>query len=105
MLVISNVVLTSAAGTMIPVTVNSNTTLSVTAPWQFSAVFPTNAGAMHLELTGAIGRVYVIEGATNLAGAQWIPLATNTDITGVLPFDDVSAVNFPDRFYRARLGP
>jgi hypothetical protein len=56
---------------------------------------------MHLELTGTTGRVYVIQATTNLAAPQWRPLATNTDVTGVLPFDDVSAGAFSNRFYRA----
>ena len=56
---------------------------------------------MHLELTGTAGRTYIIESTTSLAPTQWSPLTTNTDVTGILPFDDVSAVDFPSRFYRA----
>ncbi len=101
MLMISNVLMVSAQLIVVPATVNSNAVLSVTVPPRFSAIFPTNAGAMHLELTGTTGRVYVIQAATNLALPQWSPLATNTDITGTLPFDDVSAAAAPSRFYRA----
>ena len=99
-LLISNVVLSSAAGTQLAVTVNSNAVLSVAVPPVFSAIFPTNVGAMHLELTGTAGRTYIIEATTSLAPPQLSPLATNTDATGILPFDDVSAVDFPSRFYR-----
>ncbi len=101
MLVLSNMLLVNAQAVVVPVTVNSNAILSVTVPPQFSAIFPTNAGAMHLDLTGTAGRVYVIQATTNLAVPQWSPLATNTDVTGVLPFDDVSAGAFSNRFYRA----
>ena len=101
MLVLSNVLLVSAQLFVVPATVNSNAVLSVTVPPQFSAIYPTNAGAMHLELTGTTGRVYIIQAATNLAFEQWSPLATNTDAAGVLPFDDVSAGTAPNRFYRA----
>lgn len=101
MLVLSNMLLVNAQAVVVPVTVNSNAILSVTVPPRFSAIFPTNAGAMHLELSGTTGRVYVIQATTNLASPQWSPLATNMDVTGVLPFDDVSAGAFPNRFYRA----
>jgi hypothetical protein len=101
MLTLSNMLLVNVQATNVPVTVNSNAILSITVPPQFSAIFPTNAGAMHLELTGTTGRVYVIQATTNLAVPQWRPLATNTDVTGLLPFDDVSAGAFPNRFYRA----
>lgn len=100
-LILSNMLLVNAQAFVVPVTVNSNAILSVTVPPQFSAIFPTNAGALHLELAGTTGRVYVIQATTNLAVPQWSPLATNTDVTGVLPFDDVTAGAFPDRLYRA----
>jgi len=101
MLVLSNMLLVNAQASVVPVTVNSNAVLSVAVPPQFSAIFPTNAGAMHLELSGTTGRVYVVQATTNLAPPQWSPLATNTDVTGVLPFDDVTAGAVPTRFYRA----
>ena len=101
-LVLSNALLVSAQASVVPFTLNSNAILSITVPPHFSAIYPTNAGARHLELTGTTGRVYVVQSATNLVSPQWIPLTTNTDVTGVLRFDDVSASNFPHRFYRAR---
>ncbi len=101
MLMLSNMLLVNTQAVVVPVTVNSNAILSITVPPRFSAIFPTNTGAMHLELSGTTGRVYVIQATTNLALPQWSPLATNTDVTGLLPFDDVSAGTFPKRFYRA----
>ena len=100
-LVLSNMLLVSAQATVVTNAANSNAVLSVTVPPQFSAIFPTNAGALHLELTGTVGRVYVIQAATNPVLPQWSALATNTDVTGVLPFDDIFAGALPNRFYRA----
>lgn len=100
-LVLSNMLLVNTQAVVVPVSVNSNATLSITVPPRFNAVFSTNTGAIHLELTGTAGRVYVLQTATNLLSPQWIPLATNTDVNGVLPFDDQSAGAFPQRFYRA----
>ena len=101
LLTLGSVVLTDTNAFFVPVTVNSNATLSITVPPRFTALFPTNAGAIHLELTGTVGRTYVIQAATNLTMPKWTPLITNTNLTGVLPFDDISAGNYPIRFYRA----
>ena len=101
MLVLSNVLLVSAQLLVVPATVNSNAVLSVTVPPAVQRHLPTNAGAMHLELTGATGPGLCHSGHHDLAFQPWSSLATNTDVTGVLPFDDVSAGALPDRFYRA----
>lgn len=100
-LLMTNVVLADAAADSVPVTVNSNATISITIPPRFSSISRTNAGAIHLELAGAPGRVYAIQAATNLMLTQWENLTTNTNVTGILPFDDTSAGSFPNRFYRA----
>ena len=99
-LLLSNVVLVSAQAMAVPVTVTSNATLSITVPPHFNAIFPTN-GAIHLDLTGTTGRVYAIQATTNLAPSQWMSLTTNTDVNGVLPFDDTYTGGLPHRFYRA----
>jgi len=101
-LVLSNMLLVNAQALVVPVSVNSNAILSVTVPPRFNAIFPANTGAMHLELTGTTGRVYVVQATTNLIAPQWMPLATSVDITGVLSADDPTAGNFPRRFYRAQ---
>ena len=64
-------------------------------------------GSFNLNLTGAPGRTYILETATNLAGfAGWLPVATNTlGTNGVWQFTDVSATNFPQQFYRLKLAP
>jgi Cohesin domain len=101
-LMLSNVVFVSAQAFSVPVNVNSNAILSITVPPRFTAIFPTNGDGVHLELTGTPGRTYVIQAAANLSEPQWTPLVTNTNISGILPFDDVSAGIFPVRFYRAQ---
>ena len=64
-------------------------------------------GSVTLGLTGAPGYTYVLEATTNLLPpADWLPTATNTlDTNGVWQFTDPNATNFPQRFYRLRLGP
>jgi hypothetical protein len=94
--------LVNAQAGAVPFTINSNAILSITVPPHVSAIFPTNAGAMHLELTGTTGRVYTIQAKTNLASPQWNSLAVRTNFTGVLRFDDVIGSSLPQRFYRAQ---
>jgi hypothetical protein len=48
---------------------------------------------------GGTGFAYTILAASNLSGAVWVPLATNT---APFSFTDLNAVAFPSRFYRAR---
>ncbi len=101
-LVLSNMLLVSAQAFVVPVTVNSNAVASITVPPHFSMIYPTNAGTMHLELTGTTGRVYTLQAVTNLLSPQWNSLATKTNLTGALPFDDVPGSTVPSRFYRAQ---
>ena len=63
----------------------------------------SNIGAFQLELTGLIGKNYILQTTTNLV--NWTPLLTNT--TTAIPFylTDPGATNFPYRFYRAIQSP
>jgi Cohesin domain len=99
-LLLSNVVLVDAAASNVPVNVNSNAVLTVTVAPEFTAIYPTNGG-IHLDLTGTPGRVYSVQAATNLSLPQWTTLAINTNLTGVLSFDDSPALD-SNRFYRAQ---
>jgi hypothetical protein len=79
---------------------SSNGVLAVVVPPRISGITPTNGRAMHLALTGSPGRNYIIQAATNLAAPQWLSF-TNV-LTGGNPiFNDITASNFPVRFYRA----
>ena len=104
-LVLSNVFFEDAQANTVPVTVTSNTTLSVVVPPQFTAISLTNPGVLHLQLTGSTGRVYVLEAATNLVQPQWSVLATNATTNGVATYSDPAAGSFSNRFYRGRFVP
>jgi hypothetical protein len=60
-------------------------------------------GAIRWQLTGDAGRIYRIEGSTNLV--DWIPVTSITTTAEPSEFDDPSAANFGLRFYRAVLAP
>jgi hypothetical protein len=99
-LALTNVVVSSPAGTQIPAGA-SNGVLSIAVPPQFTAIFPTNNGNIHLRLSGTTGRSYVIEARTNFSPAQWIPLSTNIATNGFVELNDVSGSALSSRFYRA----
>jgi regulation of enolase protein 1 (concanavalin A-like superfamily) len=75
---------------------------SLAAPPPSQLVAPTVAtnGALQFTLQGSAGRSYIIEGSTNLL--EWFPLFTNAPASNTLPFMDLSATNFPARYYRGR---
>jgi len=81
---------------------NVVTTITVVEGVQFnaSASSLTNGGSFVLSLTGRINKTYVIEASTNLV--DWIPIHTNTSLSGAVNFVDTNASSFPaGRFYRA----
>ena len=53
-------------------------------------------GLFRVNLIGPLGRVYVFEASTNLT--DWIPVFTKR---APFIFEDVDAINYPHRFYRA----
>ena len=52
-------------------------------------------------LAGTSGESYILQGSTNLN--SWVSLLTNT--TPLFDYTDTNANSFPNRFYRAVLGP
>ncbi len=61
-------------------------------------------GQFLLTVTGAPGQTYAVEATEDFA--TWIVIGTVTlDDSGTLAFTDADAANFPQRFYRTRLGP
>ena len=62
-----------------------------------------NNGQFGFNLTGPAGSNAVIYASTNLQ--TWTPLVTNQMTLGALVFNDAQATNYPQRFYRAKLGP
>jgi hypothetical protein len=64
-------------------------------------------GSFTLNLAGASGYTYILQTTTDLfSSASWQPVATNTlGVSGVWQFNDTSATNFSQRFYRLMLAP
>ena len=55
------------------------------------------------KFSGAGGQVVIVETSTNLA--SWTPAATNTLAATPVYFSEPYSGNFPQRFYRLRVGP
>lgn len=69
-------------------------------PFLTRAVWLTNR-QFQFRLAGTSGESYILQGSTNMT--SWTSLLTNT--TPLFDYTDTNAGNFPNRFYRARLGP
>jgi pimeloyl-ACP methyl ester carboxylesterase len=66
----------------------------------FSGTRLTN-GIFQLSFFGTVGTTNIVEASTNLI--NWVPIATLHNTNGFLQFLDVSATNFPARFYRIEI--
>lgn len=104
LLTMSNVLVVNAAAQTTP-SESSNGVLAVAVPPRFTAIFPTNGGAVHLELAGTTGRRYAIQGATNLSQPVWRAIDTNAAAGGLAEFDDGMTSAAPARYYRAAVVP
>jgi hypothetical protein len=70
-------------------------------PQSIVAIDCTQEGFMHLTCTGGAGQSYKIQATTDLGSGVWTDLATvNADMTGLFAYTDLSATNYPVRFYR-----
>jgi hypothetical protein len=86
------------------IAVSSNATLVVILPsMQFlsSGTTFTAPGRFTLNFTGGAGTRVAVESSTNLL--DWTEVATVTNTTGSVQFDDNSAGNSSYKFYRLRL--
>jgi hypothetical protein len=54
-------------------------------------------------ITGTNNFTVVVAACTNLAGAVWVPLTTNTLVNGSLYFSDPKWTNYPNRFYSLQM--
>ena len=63
------------------------------------------AGKFGFNIDWAEGLTVVVEGATNLAHPEWVPLATNTLTSEAFDFRDPQWTNYPGRYYRIRSEP
>ncbi len=68
-----------------------------TPPEFTSCLWLTNA--VQLQFSGEIGRVFEVQGSTNLA--DWVLLAALTNVSGQVLYTDLAVTNHPSRFYRA----
>ncbi len=66
------------------------------------ASFGLRTNQFGFNITGTSNLVVVVEASTNLAGAAWSPLQTNTLSGSPLYFSDPQWTNYPARFYRLR---
>jgi hypothetical protein len=81
-------------------------TVVSTAPPVFSGVTPLNDGNFRLTFSGPTGAGYEIRASTNLSLTPvtlWDLLDSGTFGVAPVEFDDLSATNFPQRFYLIRL--
>ena len=86
----------------------TNGTLSVIATVlpQFGGINQASDGNFHFAGTGAAGVTYELDAATNLATPVFWMFVTNTVAgqNGLFDLWDLSATNFPQRFYRITSG-
>lgn len=81
--------------------INLSTTGGAVPPSLAVVEFNSAAGAQLL-LTGQSGLSYAIDASTNLQSGSWVPVVTNTAVSGQFIFTDSQSSNFPARFYRGR---
>lgn len=62
--------------------------------------FLSNSGSVRFNFSTRAGGSYALEASPDLV--RWLPLRTNTATGLTLEFEDAEAVNFRNRFYRAR---
>jgi hypothetical protein len=85
---------------------SSVTALTVVLPPAINGVTANPDGSVSLSLAGSPGVSYILLNTTNLASNVWQPVATNVfDVTGVWLFNDVTATNFAQCFYRLEYAP
>ena len=70
----------------------------------FGAISRSPDGNVRSILEGPINTVWRIEAATSLATPVWSPVSVVTNAGGTAPWSDLTATNYPGRFYRA-VGP
>ena len=77
-------------------------TVNLPAAGSFSQVSRTPGGPFNLKLTGTTGAYYEIQSNTNLNNTNaWSTIAFITNSGGMTVFNDSTATNAPQKFYRA----
>jgi autotransporter-associated beta strand protein len=85
---------------------NGILTVIATVPPQFGSIAQSGDGNFQFSGSGAAGVTYELDAATDLASPILWLFVTNTvaDQNGLFQFQDLSATNFPQRFYRITSG-
>jgi uncharacterized repeat protein (TIGR03806 family) len=73
-------------------------TATVPGSLSFSAEGFINPGVFQMQLSGLLGKTYLLYGTTNLS--NWVMLGSNIAPANTFNFRDTGASNFPARFYR-----
>ncbi|HOK77790.1 MAG TPA: hypothetical protein PLW35_08725, partial [Verrucomicrobiota bacterium] len=72
-------------------------------PINLSVSGPVSGDGFSFSFVGQQGGTVVVEASTNLI--EWLPILTNTFVSGPIEFVDPDVRAFDWRFYRARYGP
>lgn len=92
-----DVVLTNSVGAV----TSSVATLYLNSPVRFGGLSFNATDGFSAMLLGIANSNYVIQATTNLAATNWVSIATNKSIFGIISITDTNAQNSPGRYYRA----
>lgn len=94
-----SVTVTNAVGQVTSVLATLTLTNSPTgAAGVFQSISVLNNGIVQFNLSGTAGATYTLDVSTNLL--TWSNLVTFTMTNGAVLYNDASATNYPDRFYK-----
>ncbi len=96
-----SVVVTNSAGSVTSSVAVLTVSSGVVQPQVSSVVF--NSGTFGFSVSGSAGQSYLVQASTNLI--DWNTLFTTNPATLPFVWSDLTATNFPKRFYRIQLGP
>jgi uncharacterized repeat protein (TIGR01451 family) len=87
-----------------PADASASATVTVTngAPPQLSGTVVAANGQLQFTIISPAGQTNIIEATTNLAAGPWFPIYTNL---GSFIFTNSYLTNYPDVFFRDRVGP
>jgi hypothetical protein len=73
---------------------------TVIQPPQINSIERLSDGNVRLSVTGTAGTTYSIEASGTLTPPSWSGLTTNSNPTGTFTYDDLTATNSVQRYYR-----
>jgi hypothetical protein len=78
------------------------TALWLPQPVNGDGSFGVRSNQFGFNINWARGKTVVVDACMNLANPAWLPVSTNTLVTGTSYFSDPQPANLPSRFYRLR---